>query len=155
MQVLNFRKCDYFSLKELRVFLTYFVDCYFCRICILFIESSAAAQITNDQDGVDPDQQRFTEELLAQQSREYSLGEQAGLEDTLMQTLLLLLLLTERFHISYHPNVDLPRNTLVGEGVLFFFLIYLYSFTGYQLAVKPALVLENHNKAGKSSSQNA
>lgn len=41
--------------------------------------------------------------------------------------------------------------SVYSERVLFFFWIYLCSSTGYQLSVKPALVLENHNKAGKSS----
>lgn len=48
MQILNFRKWDYFSLKALLIFPTYFADCHSCRICLLFIQSSAAAPITHE-----------------------------------------------------------------------------------------------------------
>lgn len=99
----------------------------------------------NPRAGVDPDQELCTEELPAEQAREYSLGN-AGY--TAADTSSGAVLPTDHLHISYHPSLDLTRNILVGEGVLFFFLNYLCSFTGYQLTVR-LHCLGNHNKAGK------
>lgn len=161
MQVLNFRKCDYFSLKEPLVFLTYFVDCVTKPLQLLFLQDlhplhQKQCCSSNNQRGagVNPDQKRFTEELPAQQSREYSSGEQAGLEDTLMQRQLLVLCYSLNTFTSATSPVWTDPEIFWWEKECFF-LIYLCSFTGYQLAAKPALVLENPNKASKSSSQNA